>query len=125
MADIYPAVLESRNSGERYTMSEKCEHNTTIVKYDQGNVQVEVCTWGCGQTIISVKRADAVTESFTASELSALRAEVERSREIIADANELLWEFTENPNIEMGEVGHQKIEDYFKKYAPSEGQKRE
>ncbi len=53
-----------------------CEHNTTIVKYDQGNVQVEVCTWGCGQTIISVKRADAVTESFTAAELSVLRARV-------------------------------------------------
>ena len=54
-----------------------CEHNTTIVKYDQGNVQVEVCKWGCGQTIISVKSADAVTESFTAAELATLRARVE------------------------------------------------
>ena len=63
------------------------------------------------------------------AELSSLRVEVEKNREIIADANELLWEFTENPNIEMGEVGHNKIEDYFKKYAalnaPSEGQKRD
>ena len=54
-----------------------CEHNTTIVKYDQGNVQIEVCTWGCGQTIISVKGADTVTESFTVREIVALRARVE------------------------------------------------
>lgn len=53
-----------------------CEHKTTIVKYDQGNVQVEVCTWGCGQTIISVKRADAITESFTAAELYSLAGNI-------------------------------------------------
>lgn len=58
-----------------------CDHNTTIVKYDQENVQVEVCTWGCGQTIISIKRADAVTESFTASELATLRERVEKLEE--------------------------------------------
>lgn len=63
-----------------------CGHNTTVVKYDQGNVQVEVCTWGCGQTIISVKRADAVTESFTTAELSALRERVAGLEDIKAKA---------------------------------------
>lgn len=58
------------------------------------------------------------------AELSALRARVEaleaereKSREQIADVNELLWEFSENPNLELGEIGQNKIEDYFKKYS--------
>jgi len=51
------------------------------------------------------------------SELAALRAQLKAHREQIADANELLLEFTENPNIELGEKGHEKIEDYFKKYS--------
>lgn len=43
-------------------------------------------------------------------------------REQVTDVNELLWEFAENPNIELGEKGHSKIEDYFKKYAKQEAQ---
>ena len=49
------------------------------------------------------------------AELAALRGQV-------TDVNELLWEFAENPNIELGEKGHSKIEDYFKKYAKQEAQ---
>ena len=60
------------------------------------------------------------------AELSSLRVEVEKNREIIADANELLWEFTENPKMDVGEFAANRIEEYFRKYnAPSEGQKRE
>lgn len=51
-------------------------------------------------------------------------AEMERDelREQVADVNELLYEFAENPNIELGEKGHNKIEDYFKKYDRQEAQ---
>lgn len=67
-----------------------------------------------------------------AAELAALRARVGAYHKQIAEVNELLWEFTENPNIELGEKGFSKIEDYFKKYSktkarntkPLRGQKR-
>lgn len=73
-----------------------CEHNTTIVKYDQGNVQVEVCTWGCGQTLIAVKDASGLTHTFTHAELAALREEVERLRKFF---NEMEWSGDPNINI--------------------------
>ena len=66
-----------------------CEHNTTIVKYDQGNVQVEVCTWGCGQTLIGVKDVTGLTRTFTIAELSALRERVEALHAILYEINSM------------------------------------
>ena len=67
-----------------------------------------------------------------AAELAALRERVKQLEESetilsterdelyqqLADANELLWEFTEYPQNQVGERAQSRIEDYFKKYNP-------
>ena len=32
-----------------------CDHNTSITEYDNGTVQVELCTWGCNRIIVLEK----------------------------------------------------------------------
>jgi hypothetical protein len=78
--------------------------------------RVIVIAWG-----IESKEDTVRTQTERAAEdLSTLQKRVEvQDKKLIealvhlSNANALLYEFQNNPNIELGEVGHKKIEDYF------------
>ena len=61
-------------------MSGTCDHASTIVLFDEDNVSVARCTWGCGAILISVKTG-ITTATMTAQELARLRAVEEAARE--------------------------------------------
>lgn len=50
----------------------KCEHKTAITERPangQRNYRVSLCTWGCGEVLVSVERLDGLTDTWTVSEL--------------------------------------------------------
>lgn len=53
-------------------MSNQCEHKTAITERDangQRNYRVSLCTWGCGEVLVSVERLDGLTDTWAVSEL--------------------------------------------------------
>lgn len=56
----------------------KCEHATSRVMADHGNVQLSECDYGCGAILITVTDTDGIAHEFTADELITLRQFVEK-----------------------------------------------
>lgn len=46
-----------------------CDHKTTAVLADEGNVTIESCTWGCGELLLSVTDEHGISYTITAAEL--------------------------------------------------------
>lgn len=46
----------------------ECEHNTTIVIFDNGVYKIEKCTWGCGEALVSMDDGN-MTYTVTISDL--------------------------------------------------------
>lgn len=66
----------------------KCEHATSRVMVDHGNVQLSECDWGCGAILITVTDSDGIAHEFTADELVTLRqfvAKVDSEAQAIID----------------------------------------
>lgn len=53
-------------------MAEKCEHATSIVLLDLGDVSLDRCTWGCGQILVEVSLGNHMVATFTVDELVKL-----------------------------------------------------
>lgn len=60
---------------------EKCEHKTTAVLADEGNVTIEACTWGCGSILITVTDGNGISHLYTVDELVTMRKQTEVLRE--------------------------------------------
>jgi hypothetical protein len=97
------------------------------------------CESGCGDTLerdmegdwvcenkfcptkfqgVEKEMAEALVEFMDAAHTNAERLryrklELDDLMKRLAEADSLLYEFQNNPNIELGEKGHEKIENYF------------
>ncbi len=119
MADIYPAVLESRNSGERHTMS-------ALEKFLQHDENCNYQHW----TKRNPQKCNCGLDEAEA-ELSALRAEVERLMVGRTKTIKLLREIENDEHCDNDGRGcgsgwrAGELADELENNAPSEGQKRE
>lgn len=52
----------------------KCEHSSSTIQADHGNVQLSECDWECGAILISVEK-NGITRTLTANEAWELKAE--------------------------------------------------
>lgn len=69
------------------------------------------CTW-CGWRLDY--EADGVEAARTTANEHALHCKADPRTAELATLRDLLYEFQNNPNIELGEIGHEKIEAALK-----------
>jgi hypothetical protein len=48
-----------------------CEHNTSIILHTTPSYEIALCTWGCGQYLVSVTDDARVTRIWTVAEMIA------------------------------------------------------
>jgi hypothetical protein len=48
-----------------------CEHNTSIILHTTPGYEIALCTWGCGQYLVSVTDDARVTRIWTVAEMIA------------------------------------------------------
>jgi hypothetical protein len=88
----------------------KCTHETSIVISDCTGFSLLRCTWGCGQDLIQLDLGNHTVVTYTASDIAALRAEVDGLREAAAKLLETLED--EGTTYGDGTKSHRIIWDY-------------